>query len=123
MDSVADDIADAEKLLEQYEAEPDHARRTQLFTDGMDILDDVLQYDPQTSHITRIRRLKGTYTRNLLEHLTALPDDLESWFHYAPILVKMQHEIVELLDDDPSFRTNALAFINRWREIAKDFME
>jgi hypothetical protein len=88
--------------------------------DAIDMLNDCLSFDIDTSLKRIAKNLKLTYTKKLLENIsTLLKTDLETWFCYFLLLfMKVPDEVESILEDHPDMKKTYSEFIDLWRKEA-----
>ena len=65
-----DEVKEAVNLLKEFEKSESHTKRTRNFNDGIDLLNDYVEENPDSPHLVFIENIKTSYTRKLLEQLT-----------------------------------------------------
>ena len=114
------DLAEARELLEVAATSKNHVEKTRAFEDAIDIMNDYLSDNPESTHKVLIKNLKQTYSRKLIESLPEImPPDMDIWFEYLKIfLLKVKPEVEKITESNPILRTNYKEFIEYWRKEA-----
>lgn len=120
------DLTDAKDLLEVAATSKNHVEKTRAFEDAIDILNDSLSDNPESTHKVLIKNLKQTYSRKLIESLPEImPPDIDIWFQYLKIFsLKVKPEVEKITESNPILRTNYKEFVECWRkEVIEIFNE
>lgn len=124
MQKLPDEILEGRNLLEKAEAETDDIIRTQDFENGIDILNDYLSDNPKTPYKKLIENLKLTYTKKFLGDLSGLmTTDIEIWFCYIKLIIKVPDEIKLLTETNPKFKASIQKFVDVWKQEFFEFWQ
>lgn len=114
--NMPQDLKEAIEFLKSFEKSNDHSKRTRHFEDAIEIINDHLEANPDTSYNVFIKNLKLTYTRILLEQLPSLSAlDIEDWTRYLILLMQtVPNEIEVLMKEHVQLKGAKDAFIAIW---------
>ena len=110
------DIIEARELLSKFEQTQNHRERLRHFEDGIELLDQFAEDDPDSDEGKLALNIRRTYTRKLIEELPSLGAlDIDDWFSYSLILLmKVQNNVGALCIEQPALKTNFDNFIKMW---------
>jgi hypothetical protein len=123
-DSARDvpEIREAIALFEAWEASINDLDAAKGFTEAVQILDDLLESDPDTPHRTFIHNLKISHTRRLLQQLAKVDKaDFSLWLEYAVSAVAVvSHEAESLMKANPELEADFASFQKVWGSAVTD---
>ena len=110
------EIREAIALFESWEAsinDPDAAKR---FAEAMQLLDDYLEYEPDSPHRQFIQNLRISNTRRLLQQLARVDrQDFGLWLEYAlAAMAVVDREAKSVIAAQPQLRADLDSFLARW---------
>jgi hypothetical protein len=113
------EIREAIALFESWERAVNDARASKKFTEALELLNDYLEYEPDTPHRKYVENLKLANTRSLLRHLAKVDrKDFEVWLEYVLALAgAVEKEAKALMRIDPDLKRDYDAFIGAWAEL------
>ena len=112
MTAEPEEIREAVSLLEAFEKAADPVDEISSFSDGIDILNQFLEAQPDSPHARRAANLKRAHTRRFLARVPSLGHvDMDEWLQLlVPLLVKVPQEVRELRAEHPEFRASFKRF-------------
>lgn len=113
-----EEIDEAANLLKKFERSQDHSKRTNFFSEAVEILNSYLEAFPDSSQQGYISRIKLAYTKKLLEELPSLGAvDLIEWFSYIRLLhIQVTNEVDLLSKENKNLRRNVKQFNELYRD-------
>ncbi len=113
-----EEIENAANLLKKFERSQDHSKRTNFFSEAIDILNSHLEAFPDSPQQDYISRIKLAYTKKLLEELPSLGVvDLIEWFSYVTLLHIQVTNEVDLLSKE---NKNLSRHVKQFNELYRD---
>lgn len=121
---LPDEVEGARRLLEESITSNVHKEKTRLFEDGIDILEEYLAEEPNSTHKNLAANVKMTYTRKLLEQLSDIVNvDISEWFDYYKILVlKVKNEVNQNIQANLILKDNYEGFISIWKDKVREII-
>ena len=113
------EIGEAIALFESWERTMNDARGSRKFTEALELLNDYLEYEPDTPHRKFVENLKLANTRRLLRELAKVErKDFEVWLEYVLALAgPVEKEAKALMRIDPDLKRDYDAFVGAWAEL------
>lgn len=113
------EIREAIGLFETWERTMNDARASRKFTEALELLNDYLEYEPETPHRRFVENLKLANTRRLLRDLAKIDrKDFEVWLEYVLALAgPVEKEAMALMRIDPELKRDYDAFLGAWAEL------
>lgn len=113
-----EEIEEAANLLKKFERSQDHSKRTNFFSEAVEILNSHLEAFPDSPQQGYISRMKLAYTKKLLEELPSLGAvDLIEWFSYITLLhIQVTNEVDLLSKENKNLRRNVKQFNELYRD-------
>ena len=113
------EIGEAIALFESWERTMNDARASKKFTEALELLNDYLEYEPDTPHRKFVENLKLANTRRLLRELAKVErKDFEVWLEYVLALAgPVEKEAKALMRIDPDLKRDYDAFIGAWADV------
>lgn len=115
-----EEIEEAANLLKKFERSQDHSKRTNFFSEAVEILNSHLEAFPDSPQHDYISRIKLAYTKKLLEELPSLGAvDLIEWFSYVTLLhIQVTNEVDLLSKENKNLSRNVKQFNELYRDEA-----
>ena len=113
------EIREAIALFESWERAVNDVRASKKFTEALELLNDYLEYEPDTPHRKFVENLKLANTRSLLRELAKVErNEFEVWLEYVLALAgTVETEAKALMRIDPDLKRDYDAFIGAWAEL------
>ena len=113
-----DEVKEAVNLLKEFEKSESHTKRTRNFNDGIDLLNDYVEENPDSPHLVFIENIKTSYTRKLLEQLNNIKQiEIVDWVYYwALLLLKINSEVTKIVSEKPVLKEELENFLSIYRE-------
>ena len=110
------EIREAIELFEAWEASINHADAAKRFTEAMQLLDDYLDYAPDSPHRQFVKNLRLSNTRRLLQQLAKVDrKDFGLWLEYAlAVMAVVDHEAAPVIAANPELKADLDAFLKVW---------
>ena len=110
------EIAEARKLLRQFELIEKHKERLQKFKEALDLLNSCIEENECAKASQVALNLKTTYLKKLLAQLPSLNTlDIDDWSAYAMfLLLKVQKDTEAIFEKDKTMESEYHKFINIW---------
>jgi hypothetical protein len=110
------EIREAIELFEAWEASINDVNAAKRFGEAMQLLDDYLDYEPDSPHRQFIQNLRISNTRRLLQQLAAVDrKDFGLWLEYALAAMALaDKEAASVLAANPQLRTDLDSFLKVW---------
>ena len=112
------EIRDAVALFEAWERSINDLHAARGFAEAVQILDDYLEYEPDSPHRAFIQNLRLSNTRRLLQQLTRVDKkDFSLWLEYAlAALAAVEQEAHVVTAANPGLKQDVDAFKRAWGE-------
>jgi hypothetical protein len=110
------EIREAIELFEAWEASINDVNAAKRFGEAMQLLDDYLDYEPDSPHRQFIQNLRISNTRRLLQQLATVDRrDFGLWLEYALAAMALaDKEAASVLAANPQLRTDLDSFLKVW---------
>jgi len=116
-ENLPEEVTEGRLLLEDALKSQNHIERVRDFEDGIKLLKEYLEDNPDSSHKNVIHNIKVTYTKKLLEELPSLYSlDMDIWFHYFLLVLSIATEIEETIAEYPNLEKNEEIFFSLWKD-------
>jgi len=112
------EIRDAVALFEAWERSINDLHAARGFAEAVQILDDYLEYEPDSPHRAFIQNLRLSNTRRLLQQLTRVDKkDFSLWLEYAlAALAAVEQEAHVVTAANPGLKQDVDALKRAWGE-------
>jgi len=118
-----DEIKEAVNLLKEFEKSDSHTKKTRNFLDAIDLLNDYIEENPDSSHLGYIRNIKTSYTKILLQQLNNISQiEIEDWVIYFTSVYNVKNEVTKILSENPILKEGYENFISIWKEEFIEFI-
>lgn len=110
------EIREAIELFEAWEASINDVNAAKRFAEAMQLLDDYLEYEPDSPDRQFIQNLRVSNTRRLLQQLATVDrKDFGLWLEYALAAMALaDKEAASVIAVNPQLRTDLDSFLKVW---------
>lgn len=119
------EIREAIELFESWERSINDLHAARGFTEAVQILEDYLEYEPDTPHRAFVQNLKLSNTRRLLQQLAQVDrKDFSLWLEYAlAALSAVENEARSAMAANPELKKDLEAFLQVWGDVVADALK
>ena len=119
------EIREAIALFESWERSINDLHAAKGFTQAVQVLDDYLEYEPDTPHRSFVLNLKLSNTRRLLQQLARVDrKDFALWLEYAlAALSAVDKEARSVIASDSDLSRDLDAFRQVWGDVVADALK
>lgn len=121
---LPDEIKDVVELLESFEKSDNHQHRTRDFIDAIEVINEYVSANPESSRKPFIQNLKSTYIHRLLQQLPNFRDiTFKDWFHYFVLFIELDKDIKILIESNPDLKKGKSDFLDLWLTELTELLE
>jgi len=119
------EIREAIELFESWERSINDLNAARGFTQAVQILEDYLEYEPDTPHRAFVQNLKLSNTRRLLQQLARVDrKDFALWLEYAlAALSAVEKETRSAMAMNPELKRDLESFRRVWGDVVADALK